>query len=42
MLRGRRKPLHLILDGLLAHKMKAVTQYIASLKGELTLHVLPD
>ncbi|MBX2989516.1 MAG: IS630 family transposase [Nitrospira sp.] len=41
MLRGRRKPLHLILDGLPAHKTKAVTQYVAALEGKLTLHVLP-
>lgn len=41
MLRGRRKPLHLILDGLPAHKTKAVTQYVATLNGKLTLHYLP-
>lgn len=39
--RGRRKPLHLILDGLPAHKTKAVTQYVAGLNGTLTLHYLP-
>jgi transposase len=41
LLRGRRKPLHLILDGLPAHKTKAVTQYVAELDGKLTLHYLP-
>ena len=41
MRRGRRKPLHLILDGLPAHKTKAVTQYVAELDGKLTLHYLP-
>lgn len=41
MLRGRRKPLHLILDGLPAHKTKAVTQSVADLGGKLTLHYLP-
>lgn len=41
MLRGRHKPLHLILDGLPAHKTKAVTQYVAALDGKLTLHYLP-
>ena len=41
MLRGRRKPRHLILDGLPAHKTKAVTQYVATLDGKLTLHYLP-
>lgn len=41
LLRGRRKPLHLILDGLPAHKTKAVTQYVAALDDTLTLHYLP-
>jgi transposase len=41
MMRGRRRPLHLILDGLPAHKTKAVTQYVAGLNGALTLHYLP-
>ena len=41
MLRGRRKPLHLILDGLPAHKALAVTEYVAGLDGTLTLHELP-
>ena len=41
MMRGRRQPLHLILDGLPAHKTNAVTQYAAGLNGKLTLHYLP-
>lgn len=41
MMRGRRKPLHLIVDGLPAHKGKAVKEYVAGLQGKLTLHVLP-
>ncbi len=41
MMRGRRRPLHLILDGLPAHKTKAVTQYVAGLNGKLTVHYLP-
>lgn len=41
MLRGRRKPLHLILDRLPAHKTRAVTHYVAGLNGKLTLHYLP-
>ena len=41
MMRGRRQPLHLILDGLPAHKTNAVTQYAAGLNGTLTLHYLP-
>lgn len=41
MMRGRRRPLHVILDGLPAHKTMAVTQYVAGLNGKLTLHYLP-
>ncbi len=41
MMRGRRSPLHLVLDGLPAHKTKAVKQYVARLQGKLTLHFLP-
>jgi transposase len=41
MMRGRRKPLHLILDGLPAHKALAVKEYVAGLDGKLTLHDLP-
>lgn len=41
MMRGRRKPLHLILDGLPAHKTRAVQDYTAGLNGKLTLHYLP-
>lgn len=41
MMRGRRKPLHLILDGLPAHKALAVKEYVAGLDGKLTLHYLP-
>lgn len=41
MMRGRRKPVHLILAGLPAHKTKAVTPYVAGLTGKLTLHYLP-
>lgn len=41
MLRGRRMPLHLILDGLPAHKTKAVKPYVGGLNGKLTLHYLP-
>lgn len=37
----RRKPLHLILDGLLAHKALAVKKYVAGLAGKLTVHYLP-
>lgn len=41
MMKGRRKPIHLVLDGLPAHKTKAVRQYVDGLKGKLTLHFLP-
>ena len=41
MMRGRRKPLHLILDGLPAHKAKVVKRHVAELEGKLTLHYLP-
>lgn len=41
MMKGRRRPLHLVLDGLPAHKTKAVREYVDRLKGKLTLHFLP-
>jgi transposase len=41
MMRGRRRPLHLVLDGLPAHKTRLVKEYVASTSGKLTLHVLP-
>jgi transposase len=41
MMRRRRKPLHLILDGLPAHKALAVKEFVAGLDGTLTLHDLP-
>ena len=37
----RKKPLHLVLDGLPAHKTRAVKTYVASTEGKLTLHFLP-
>jgi transposase len=40
MIKGRRRPLHLVLDGLPAHKTKAVREYVQRLKGKLTLHFL--
>lgn len=41
LMHGRRRPLHLILDGLPAHKTKVVTEYVAGLAGTLRLHYLP-
>jgi transposase len=37
----RKKPLHLVLDGLPAHKTAAVKDYISGTNGKLTLHFLP-
>ena len=41
MMRGRSKPVHLVVDGLPAHKKANVREYIESTKGKLTMHVLP-
>jgi transposase len=41
MLRGRSKPVHLVVDGLPAHKTALVKDYVASTNGMLTLHFLP-
>lgn len=41
MMKGRRRPLHLVSDGLPAHKTRAVRNYVDSLNGKLTLHFLP-
>ena len=41
MMRRRTKPLHLVLDGLPAHKTSLVKAYVASTEGRLTLHFLP-
>jgi hypothetical protein len=41
MMHGRKKPMHLVLDGLPAHKTALVKAYVASTKGRLTLHFLP-
>lgn len=41
MMRGRKRAVRLIVDGLTAHKTLAVRQYIASTQGRLTMHVLP-
>jgi transposase len=38
---SRRKPVHLVVDGLPAHKIRRVKDYVASTNGKLTLHVLP-
>jgi len=38
---GRRKPVHLILDSLPAHRKACVREFAASTQGRLTLHFLP-
>ena len=41
MMYRRRKPVHLILDSLPAHKRAIVSEYVASTQGRLALHFLP-
>jgi len=41
MMRHRKQPVHLIVDGLPAHKKALVRDYVQSTKGRLTLHFLP-
>jgi transposase len=41
MMRRRARPVHLVVDGLPAHKTAVVKTYVASTRGRLTLHFLP-
>ena len=41
MMRHRSQPIHLVVDGLPAHKTKLVKDYVQSTEGRLTLHFLP-
>jgi transposase len=41
MMRRRTKPVHLVLDGLPAHRTALVNAYVGSTNGMLTLHFLP-
>src|SRR5271154_5409833 len=41
MMRHRSNPVHLVVDGLPAHKTKIVKDYVVSTAGLLTLHFLP-
>lgn len=41
MMKGRRRAVHLIVDGLPAHKKANVRQYIESTHGMLSMHILP-
>ena len=41
LMHRRKKPLHLVVDGLPAHKKKVVKDYVVSTGGRLSLHFLP-
>jgi len=41
MMYRRKKPVHLVLDGLPAHKTALVKAYVGATQGRLTLHFLP-
>ncbi len=41
MMRHRKRPVHLVLDGLPAHNKTLVKDYVQSTAGKLTLHFLP-
>lgn len=41
LMKGRKKPVMLVVDGLPAHKAKSVANYVQSTKGRLELHFLP-
>lgn len=41
MMRYHRRPVHLVLDSLPAHKKACVREYVESTKRKLTLHFLP-
>lgn len=41
LMHRRRRPLHLVVDSLPAHKNAAVKAYVAATEGRLTLHFLP-
>ena len=41
LMHRRKKPLHLVVDGLPAHKKSVVKKYVASTEGRLSLHFLP-
>ena len=40
-MKGRSKPVHLVVDGLSAHKKANVREYIESTIGKLRMHALP-
>jgi transposase len=41
LMRQRKKPLRLIVDGLPAHKRALMGEFVRSTKGRLTMHFLP-
>jgi len=41
MMKRRKKPVHLVLDSLPAHKKANVREYVQSTEGKLSLHFLP-
>lgn len=41
LMRGRKRPLYLVLDSLPAHKAKSVLDYVKSTAGKLEFHFLP-
>jgi transposase len=41
MMSERKRPVHLVIDGLPAHKKAVVKEYVVSTQGLLTLHFLP-
>jgi transposase len=41
LMKGRKKPVMLVVDGLPVHKAKCVAKYVQSTKGRLELHFLP-
>lgn len=41
LLKGRKKPIILVVDGLPGHKAKVVAKYVPSPQGRLELHFLP-
>ena len=41
MMKYRRKPVHLVLDSLPAHKTASVREYLTSTQARLTMHFLP-
>lgn len=42
MMRHPKKPVHLVVDGLPAHKRVIFREYVDSSRGKLTLHFLPS